>query len=93
MVYFPDSNSSQPHIIHQPTCLHKGVTDCGADKLKPRFFSALDRASEADVDVGIRSTLWLVSPVADDLQTTRQVGKRFAVLFHLQVRPRITNNA
>lgn len=40
-------------IIHQPTCLHKGVTDCGTDKLKTTFFSALDRASEAGVDVGI----------------------------------------
>lgn len=25
-------------IIHQPTCLHKGVTDCGTDKLKTTFF-------------------------------------------------------
>lgn len=39
-----------------------------------------------------RSTLWLVSPVADDLQTTRQSRQTVRRSVHLQVRPRITNN-
>ena len=41
---------------------------------------------------GFRSTLWLVSPVLMIDKRPDKVGKRFAVLFHLQVRPRITNN-
>ena len=36
---FPGMATAANHmIIHQPTCLHKGVTDCGTDKLKTTFF-------------------------------------------------------
>lgn len=44
-------------VVDQPTGLHKGITDCRADKLKAAFFNAFDSASEAGVVVGISASV------------------------------------
>lgn len=44
-------------VVDQPTGLHKGITDCRADKLKAAFFNAFDSASEAGVVAGISASV------------------------------------
>lgn len=47
------ANTASDMVVDQPACLHKGVTDGGADKLKAALFNAFESASDAGVEVGM----------------------------------------
>jgi hypothetical protein len=71
-------------VVDQPAGLHKGVADSGADKLKTRFFSAFDSASEAGVVVGISASVAAghLGVIIDE--GPDKISERLAIFFHRQ---------
>lgn len=80
-------------VVDQPTGLHKGITDCRADKLKAAFFQCLrQRIGSRRRGGNFRQRrsaghLWRIVDEGPD-----KISERLAIFFHRQIGAGVADN-